>query len=357
MVAPRITIPILANILVEAQEDGTIIFTATDLSIAIRCTGKAKVLEPGATTIPARRSAQLFRELKVPHVELFANEKDVMQVTAGDSTFRLHGLSTNEFPSIPDVSTAFKLLLKQSELKDMLFRTSFAVSKEDSRYALTGVYLQCSNGVAVFVGTDGKRLARSYLPVSAAVETPLECILPLKAIDEIARNLRDNEDVVLYIMPDKIAVEANDTFILTKLLSGDYPDVDRVIPSASQWVVPMHREELMMLLRQVCPFVGSESATSSVKCTLQDAMLHLTADSIGVGEGKVSMPVNYSGPRFDIAFNPLSLLQVLQHNKNEVVSFGLTDSYNPIVIADGELEAVHKEFPSPLFVLMPLRLG
>ena len=355
IVAPRTPIPILSNFLLEAH-DNSLVITATDLTVGIRCTGSAKVIQPGATTIPARRFAQLLRELTVSHIEIATNEKEITQITAEASTFRLHGLSKNEFPALPDFSGAMQFHFTQKNLKEMLFRTSFAVSKEDNRYVLTGVYLQCSGSVALFVGTDGKRLARAYLPLQKDVEAPLESIIPLKAIDEITKNLRENDEpATFYMMPDKIAVEANDMVVVTKLLSGDYPDVDRVIPTASHGVVSVHREELMSLLRQIALFTNDLS--HSVRCTLDNAELYLSANTMDVGEGKVSMPVNYTGPRFDIAFNPLYLLHILQHSRKETVSFGFTDAFNPMVIADGELEASHKEFPSPLFVLMPLRLN
>ncbi len=355
VVAPKTPIPILSNFLIEVQ-DSRIVLTATDLTVGVRCTGSAKVIEAGATTLPAKRFAQLLRELTASHLEISTDDKDITHIVADSSTFKLHGLSKNEFPHLPDFNEAAKLHFKQSELKDMLFRTAFAVSKEDNRYVLTGVYLQFVNGVALFVGTDGKRLARAYVPVQTDSDANIECIIPLKAIEEIVKSLRDDEEMaILYIMPDKIAVEAGETVIVTKLLSGDYPDVDRVIPLESQGVVSLHREELMSLLRQISLFTNE--ATHSVRLTLSGSELNLTANTIDIGEGKVSMPVHYGGPRFDIAFNPSSLLHILQHSHKETISFGFTDSYNPIVIADGELQPSHKEFPSPLFVLMPMRLS
>ena len=355
IVAPKTPIPILSNFLLEAQ-DSRLVLTATDLTVGVRCTGSAKVIQPGATTLPAKRFAHLLRELTASHLEISTNDKDITQIVADSSTFKMHGLPKAEFPSLPDLSGATKLHFKQSELKDMLFRTAFAVSKEDNRYVLTGVYLQIVNGVALFVGTDGKRLARAYLPVNADTQLNLECIIPLKAIDEIMKNLNHgDEPAALYVMSDKIAVEASDMVIMTKLLSGDYPDVDRVIPVQSTNVVSLHRDELMSLLRQIALFTNDTS--HSVRFTLNNAELQLTANTIDIGEGKVSMPVNYGGARFDIAFNPTFLLHILQHSLKETVAFGFTDSYNPVVISDGELQPLHKEFPSPLFVLMPMRLN
>ncbi len=355
IVAPKTPIPILSNLLLEVQ-DSRIIITATDLTVGIRLTGNAKVAEPGATTIPARRFAQLVRELTASQLEISTNNKDITLIVADSSTFRIHGLPRTDFPALPDLSGAIRVQVSQGQLKDALYRTSFAVSKEDNRYVLTGVYCQIINGQAIFVGTDGKRLARTSIPTNMDPNTNYECILPLKAVDEILKSLTsDDEPATLSILPEKIAVEANDALIVSKLLTGDYPDVDRVIPQESACVVALHREELMQLLRQVALFTTDDN--HSARFTLTKGELQVNATSMDVGEGKVSMPVNYDGERFDIAFNPLYFTDILRHSKNETVSLGFTDAYNPGVIVDGALQPGYKELPNPLFVLMPLRLN
>lgn len=358
IVAPKTPIPILSNVLIEAYQD-RIVLTSTDLTVGVRCTGAAKVIEEGATTLPAKRFASLLRELTSQHLEISTNDKDVTQITAGSSTFRIRGLPKAEFPVLPDLSGATKLTFVQSELKDLLYRTSFAVSKDDNRFMLSGVFCQIVNNIALFVGTDGKRLARAYYPIEVIeAQAPLdvECIIPIKAVDEIIKNLnREEESATLYIAQDKLAVEANDMLILTKLLTGEYPDVDRVIPVSSNVIVSVSRDELMTLLRQISLFTSEQN--HSVRFTLMPSELNLNVNSIDIGEGKVSMPVDYTGARFDIAFNPSYFLDFLRHSRNEIITLGFTDSFNPVIIADGELVASHKEFPTPLFVLMPMRLN
>ncbi len=355
IVAPKTPIPILSNVLIEAVQD-RIVLTSTDLTVGVRCTGAAKVIEEGSTTLPAKRFASLLRELTSQHLEVSTNDKDVTQITCGTSTFRIRGLPKAEFPVLPDLSGATKITIAQSELKDLLYRTSFAVSKDDNRFMLSGVFCQIINNIALFVGTDGKRLARAYFPVESDAEIDVECIIPIKAVDEIIKNLNHEEELAtLYLAQDKLAVEANDMLILTKLLTGEYPDVDRVIPVSSNIIVSCLRDELMTLLRQISLFTSEQN--HSVRFTLMPSELNLNVNSIDIGEGKVSMPVDYSGARFDIAFNPSYFLDFLRHSRNEVITLGFTDSFNPVIIADGELVASHKEFPTPLFVLMPMRLN
>ncbi len=355
IVAPKTPILILSNFLLEAY-DSRLVLTATDLTVGIRCTGSAKVLEPGATTLPAKRFSQLVRELTAQTLEISVNNKDVANVVADSSTFRIPGLPRADFPGLPDLTGANRITFIQGQLKDALYRTAFAVSKEDTRYVLTGVFCHITNGQAVFIGTDGKRLARTSVAVDVEAGTNYECIIPLKAVDEILKTLtQDKEPATLSILADKIAVEANDTLIVSKLLSGDYPDVDRVIPKESSCVVSLHREELMSLLRQVALFTSEDN--QSARFTLTNGQLQVNATTMDVGEGKVSMPVNYTGERFDIAFNPQYFTDILRHSKNETVSLAFTDAYNPGVIADCNLEPADKSMPNPLFVLMPLRLS
>jgi DNA polymerase-3 subunit beta len=289
-------------------------------------------------------------------LEIATNDRDITTITADSSTFKLHGMPKGEYPALPDLSGAFQIHIKQGELKDLFFRTAFAVSKEDNRYVLTGVNLQVSQGSVLFIGTDGKRLARAHCPVGADVQYAAECIIPIKAVDEIVKSLTDDdEEAILSILPDKIAVEAGDVLIITKLLTGDYPDINKVIPQQTQATVTLHREELMSLLRQVSLFIVDMN--HSVRFTFMPGELHLSANTMDVGEGKVSMPMNYSGERFDIAFNPHFFLDILRHSKKETISMGFSDPYNPGVITDGEHEMKNGAHVSPLFVLMPMRLN
>lgn len=355
VVGQKATIPILSNFLIEAYND-ELILTATDLTVGIRCYTDAQILEEGATTLPAKRLAQLVRELTVPNIEITTNNNEVTTIVAGSSRFKLNGMNKSEFPSLPDMSTASHFEMKQSELKDMFFRTSFAVSKEDNRYVLTGVLMQIGNGLATFVGTDGKRLARAHTSIQGTESETVasQAIIPLKAVDEILKNLSDEGDVKIALTNDKISFEANNTRVITKLLAGEYPDVNRVIPEQLDIVVSLHREELLTLLRQISLFTADHN--HSVRFTFNKGELKLTATTMDIGEGNVTMPVNYQGSQLEIAFNPGFFIDILRHCKAETVTLGLTDPYNPGIITDTDrVENLHQA--SPLFVIMPMRLS
>lgn len=347
------TIPILSHFLIEAVGE-EIILTATDLTVGIRCRTEAKILEEGATTLPAKRLAQLLRELTATHVEVTTNAADITTIVAGSSRFKLHGMSKSEYPLLPNLSQSPAIYLPQTTLKDLLYRTAFAVSKEDNRYVLTGVAMQLTDQTVTFVGTDGKRLARAFTQVDIASTLNQQAIIPLKAVEEILKNLSDEGRVKIALMPDKLAIELDQMHITTKLLSGDYPDVNRVIPERADLSIHLHREELMSLLRQISLFTVNHN--QPVRFSLTDGELKLTANARDVGEGHVAMPVNYQGPDFDIAFNPGFFLDILRHCKNETVTLGLTDAYNPGLLTEQEQSTLPSQ-ASPLFVVMPMRLS
>ncbi len=351
IVSAKPTMPILANILIKASGNELTV-TATDLTVGVCCSVEAKILEEGSTTLPAKKFAALARELTSLNVEVTTNERHVTEVNADASRFKLNGMSPAQFPALPDLESAMPIKIAQKQLKEMFYRTAFAVSREDNRYTLTGVYLQIGGGKAIFVGTDGKRLAKNEMTISLDPSFTGSFIIPLKAVEEILKNLEDEGDVTLYLMPDKIAIETESTILITKLLTGEFPDYNHFIPEKSNAMVTLHREELSTLLRQVALF-SPEGLMSSVRLSFADGELKLDANAADVGEGKVSMPANYSGQELHIAFNPHFFLDILRYTKGETVNLGLTDSFNPGIIT----ETVAEDQISPLFVLMPMRLS
>ena len=172
-------------------------------------------------------------------------------------------------------------------------------------------------------------------------------MIPLKAVEEMVKMLGDSdEEVSLTLAHDKVSLESGSLTLVTKLLSGQYPDVERVIPAKLNHQFSIHREELISLLRQVSLFTSETS--SSVRFSFETGQLHLAAMSSDIGEGRVSMPVDFSGPKIEIAFNPFFFIDILRHSKDETVRFGLNDPHNPGLITDST---------QALFVIMPMRLN
>jgi len=338
--------PILGHVLLEAIDDQLIV-TGTDLSVSIRCFAPATIIEEGSIALPARRFFQLIREITAPQIKINAPSSESAEITTGSSVFKIHGMNKVEFPQIPDLSGALRINVSHSMLKEMVTKTVFAAAREDNRYTLNGVQLQIANQRATLIGTDGKRLAKITSPIPIDSSVTGQYVLSLKSVEEMSKLLEDSDAPVnLSMLQDKISLETGATILTAKLLSGQYPDVERVIPTKLIHQFSIHREELMALLRQVSLFTSETS--HSVRFSFETGQLHLSVVSAEIGEGRVSMPVDYAGDPLDIAFNPHFFIDILRHSKDETVRFGLTDSHNPGLITDST---------SALFVIMPMRLN
>lgn len=346
IVSAKPAIPILANVLIEAIDDQLIV-SATDLTVSMRVYVEAKVVEEGAIALPARRFFQLVRELTSPQVKISAATNEVAEITTGTSVFKINGMNKAEFPALPDLTGSPEITLTNIKLKEMLSKTAFSAAREDSRYMLNGVQFGVASQKATFIGTDGKRLAKVQTPVAIDASIAGSYVIPLKAVEEMIKMLDDSEEEVhLSVAHDKVALESGKLTLITKLLSGQYPDVERVIPAKLGQTFSIHREELMSLLRQVSLFTSETS--SSVRFSFETGQLFLSAMSHDIGEGRVSMPVDYAGAKLEIAFNPYFFLDILRHSKDETVRFGLNDPHNPGLITDST---------EALFVIMPMRLN
>lgn len=343
----RPVIPILANVLIEAR-DRKVILTTTDLTVSMRVFCEADILEEGGLALPAKRLFQLVRELTTPQITLETIEEGIAVLTAGSSQFRLHGMNKEEFPTYPDLKEGKSFSILAETLRNMLVNTSFAAARDDTRQVLNGVYLEIEHGKATLVGTDGKRLAKIEEPISFDEGEKLTSIIPLKAVEEMARLLEDENSVTVTLMRDKIALETDRASLISKLLSGQFPDYQRVIPNPEGMnKISIHREELMTLLKQVSLFTSEIS--HSVRLTFDHGELKLQATNNDIGEGRVHMPVDYSQDRLDIAFNPHYFLDILRHCKDETVNFGITDSFNP--------GSITTDSSTAHYVLMPMRLA
>lgn len=346
VVAARPTIPILSNVLIEAN-DNQVIISASDLSVSMRCVMGATVVQEGAIALPAKKLFLLIRELTSPQIKISTTEGDIAEITTGTSVFKINGMSKAEFPAMPDLSGSPTISLPSSVLKEMLYRTAFSAAREDTRYMLGGVQFTISGQKVSFIGTDGKRLAKTFAPCSADANIQGQFVIPLKGVEEILKVLDDTDaPAELSFTSDKVALEMGSQTLIAQLLSGHFPDVERVIPTDLPHRFAIHREELMALLRQVSLFTSDSS--SSVRFSFETGQLHLSAATSDLGEGRVSMPVDYAGPSFEIAFNPYYFLDILRHSKDETILFGFSKPVNPGLITDST---------SSLFVIMPMRLN
>jgi DNA polymerase III subunit beta len=350
VVSARTTLPILSNVLLRAEKD-RVEFTATDLDVTVVSSVEAKVKRTGATTVPVKKLFGIVRELNGKEIDIETDEKNVTAIRCGSSFYKIHGLSADEFPPMPKFKDDKKVSLSQETVKAMMKKTSFAVSSDESRYVLNGIFVSFKDHKMTLVATDGRRLALADEEVDVAEKSQGEFILPAKAVNELNRLLQEKGSTVIKFGENQASFELKDekefsVLIVTKLIEGNYPNYRQVIPSEVKERVPIVREELLRALRRA-EIMTSEKA-NSVKMTFGKNTLAITANAPEVGEARETLAVNYKGKEIAIAFNPRYLIDPLNALTEDEVFFELIDELSPGVLK------INGPF---LYVVMPMRLS
>src|SRR5881394_2631248 len=247
VVSTRTTLPILSNVLMRAEGD-RLEFTATDLDVTIACSVEAKVKKPGSSTVPVKKLFGIVRELGNSEIDLEVDDKNVCSIRSGASFYKINGLSADEFPPMPKFKEDKKVVLPQETVKGMMKKTSFAISTDESRYVLNGIYLSLKDHKMTMVATDGRRLALVDEEVDVTETSHGEFIVPAKAVNELNRLLQDKGDVELRYAENQASFTLKDdkssgVLIVTKLIEGNYPNYRQVIPAETKERIPLVREE------------------------------------------------------------------------------------------------------------------
>ena len=348
VVSTRTTLPILSNVLLRA-EGNHLEITATDLDVTVACKVEAKVAKPGATTLPVKKLFGIVRELN-GEIEIETDEKNIASIRSGSSYFKIHGLAAEEFPPLPEFKDDKKVTLSQDTIRSMLKKTSFAVSTDESRYVLNGIFISLKEGKMTFVATDGRRLALVDEEVDLSEKSSGEFIVPAKAVGELTRLLQDKGTVEIKFGENQasFSLQNENSFsvlLITKLIEGNYPNYRQVIPGEAKERISLIREELQQALRRA-EIMTSEKA-NSVKMAFGKNNLTITANSPEVGEARETLAINYKGKEFAIAFNPRYLIDPLAALSDDEVYLELIDELSPGVL----------KIKGPfLYVVMPMRL-
>ena len=350
VVSTRTTLPILSNVLLRAEGDG-VEFTATDLDVTVACKVEAKVKNSGATTIPVKKLFGIVRELGGSELDIEVDEKNICTIRCGSSFYKIHGLGADEFPPLPKFKDDKKVILAQETARAMLKKTAFAVSTDESRYVLNGIYFSLKDHKLTMVATDGRRLALVDEEVDISEKSSGEFIVPAKAVTELNRLLQDKGEVEIKFGENQASFALKDdkgfsVLLITKLIEGNYPNYKQVIPGEAKERVPLVREEFVQALRRA-EIMTSEKA-NSVKLTFGKNNLAITANSPEVGEARETLAVNYKGKEMAIAFNPRYLIDALGALTEDEVFFELIDELSPGVLK------INGPF---LYVVMPMRLS
>lgn len=355
VVGSKTTMPILSNVLIEADKD-FISLTTTNLDLGIRCKIKADVKEGGAVTLPVKRLATIVRELPNLDVTFDASPNHQVKLASGGSNFRIMGIGKEEFPPLPEFGDEKSFTLDQPELVSMLKSVSYAQSSDETRYILNGVYFSFRDGRLSLVATDGRRLALIAKEMEIPAESAGAIILPAKTVSELLRMLDKGEKVKIdfserrcsfQIGTDKDGSGLLDSiYLYSKVVEGNYPNYQQVIPKETHQRIKLERELLLQCIHRAA-LVTNEKA-NSVKLKLSSNLLEITAQSPDFGEAHESMAIAYSGPDLQAAFNPTFLMDPLKALSKDEVFFEIKDEVSP---------GVFKTLENFICVIMPVRLS
>ena len=353
VVERRTTIPILSNVLLNASGGG-LQLKATDLDLEVTETMPADVGQPGATTLPAHTLYEIVR--KLPDGAQVSLESDKgggqLQLRSGRSRFSLQALPESDFPDLAAGELAHSFKLGAGELKRLLDKTQFAISNEETRYYLNGVFLHVTedDGKALLraVATDGHRLARLETPAPTGAAGMPGVIVPRKAVAEVQKLIEDPEaEVTIELSPAKIRFTLGSVVLTSKLIDGSFPDYARVIPTQNDKYVTVERKDFSEAVDRVST-ISSERGRA-VKMSISAGKLVLSVTNPDSGSAVEELEVDYDGAPIEIGFNARYLIEIANQLDSDTTLFKLNNSGSPTVIQD-------RDGASALFVLMPMRV-
>ena len=348
VVERRNTIPILANVVLRAEE-GELSLTATDMDMDIATEVGCSVMTSGTTTMSAHLLYDIARKLPDgAEVEIAVNDGHAM-VSAGRSSFRLPTLPVEDFPAISSNELPVNFSLTAADMRDLIDATRFAISTEETRYYLNGIYIhKAESGELCAVATDGHRLAmtRQVLP-SGAAQMP-SIILPRKAVSELRKLLDDFDgDVLIGLSETRAEFRFGVVRLTSKLIDGTFPDYTRVIPVGNDRIMQVDVSAFSAAVDRVSTIASEKSR--SVKMGLRSGVLTLSASNTDASSATEELEVSYDGPEMEIGFNARYLLDIAGQVNSDMVEFALADQGSPsLVRAPGD--------EASLFVLMPMRV-
>lgn len=353
VVERRNTIPILSNVLL-ATRNNELTLTATDLDMEIVETVPARAKGEGATTVPAHMLHDIVRKLpEGPDIELTRDgDQGRLIVSCGSARFSLQTLPSDDFPSlsVDDLGHAFSL--PAAELKRLIDKTRFAISTEETRYYLNGIYLHASatGGKPTLraVATDGHRLAQAEYPLPSGAKDMPGVIVPRKTVTELAKLVEDGDgDVRVELSASKIRVSTPRVRLTSKLIDGTFPDYERVIPQGNDKKMEVDNKTFAQAVDRVSTL--SSDKGKAVKLSIADGKLTLSVNNPDSGSASEEIPVEYGFDPLEIGFNARYLIDISEQLDSGTAEFQLADPGSPTMIRDGK-------DASSLYVLMPMRV-
>ncbi len=347
-VPTKTTLPVLANILVEATKDG-VRLSATDLDIAVSTVVPAEVDAPGAVTVPAKKLLEIVRELPSAAIRVTGSGEQRVSIECGRSRFKLLGISKEEFPNFPAVSFDKNWKVTASDVLKLVSHVSFATSNEESRPILNGVFWELRSDRMRMVATNGHRLAKMDVPASGG-DASADLIVPPKALEQVRRLFGPSDELEIAKSDNHLGFRSGTTLVFTRLIEGPYPNYEQVIPKENDREVTVERDALAAALRRVV--VVASDQTHRIRMQFASGAVKLNGNTPDLGEAQDEVAVTYDGESIEIGFNANYLLEILKFMPTDEVRMTFKAPERAATV-----EPVGWDDPaSYLCLVMPLRL-
>jgi len=351
VVERKTTIPILANVLVRA-ENNELGIAATDLEIGLKSVCNAKVTTPGTMTLPAKRLYEIIRALPDKEIKFKRGDANWVTVTCGSSRFRMAGLPQEDFPLLPEPK-AKTVRIPAEVLSKLITRTIFAISTEDSKYTLSGALLVLKPGSITMVATDGHRLA--HIEKSEELEDvgdETRVLVPRKAMAELVRMISESADTerVAFSRDDNhLFFDLGKRLLVSRMLTGQFPNYEAVLPRNNDRTFPTDREEMAAAIRRVA--ILSDEKSRTIKIAVSNGVMEITASHSDLGEAHETVEIDYNREDLQVGFNYQYLLDFLATSDDPQISFEFKDSESA-----AQLRGIPATDYSYRYVVMPMRI-
>ncbi|HEY7791414.1 MAG TPA: DNA polymerase III subunit beta [Vicinamibacterales bacterium] len=343
------TIPILANVLMEAQGE-EVRLVATDLEVALQSRCAASVTKPGALTAPAKKLYEIIKALPETDVRI-DEDKAGVKLAADRFESRMQTLPREDFPTVPQSGGAPVAMLPRAGLREMVAKTQFAITGEDTRYFLNGALLVLRPDSMALVATDGHRLALvSVKREGKAGEEDVKAILPKKTLGELGRLLAEGEGDVRYERGENhLFFDVGGRRLISRMIDGQFPAYERVIPKGNDKHIEFERDRLTSAVRRVA--LLSNERSRAVRIKLDQGTVDVSSNSPELGEAHETIAVDYPGPALEICFNAQYILDFLGAVSTDIVSLELKDEVSQALV-----KPIGAEGYDYTYVIMPMRL-
>jgi len=346
-ISSKATLPILSNILIQSNGPDQIVLSGTDLELGIKTQCPATVLLQGAITVPAKKFYEIIRELNPGEIEITVGKNNAVNIKTSKSFFKIMGLAPDDFPKLPEPAAEQSFEMDRAVLKQCLSLTTFAISRDETRYTLNGVLAMFKGKTARFVATDGKRLASIEKDINLPNGVIFEVIIPAKTISEVIKAISDGQGKIkISLTQNQIMFQIDETTLISRLIEGRFPNYEQVIPKDVKTKTEVSRQELLSCLKRVSLLTSPEN--QAVKIDFIKDRLLISSRSPNMGEAKEEVPAKISGDDLTIGFNPNYIIDVLKNLDNETVTLTMTEPDKPGLI---------KNEDGYIYVVMPMQLS